>query len=78
MFIGELADNVAGLGLVESLVVALADELIDSCRASDRGFNNLSARLGVRGLQQLVLIVGCYLMACRFIETYELEIETDD
>ena len=61
----------------QQLVVRATDELIAQTRLSDEVFSALQSELEVGEIQELIVIVGTYMMVCRFLETFEIEIEDD-
>ncbi len=57
-------------------VMAFTDALVANVRAGDAAFGAILARHGARGAQELTLTIGYYMMVCRFLETFEVDIET--
>lgn len=56
-------------------VMAYTDDLVAHVRAGDVTFEAVKARLGVKGLQELTIAVGYYMMVSRFLETFDVDIE---
>lgn len=69
-------DGVA-LGDVGGAILAFTDELIDNVRASDAAMTLIRQYLSVRQVADLILLIGTYIMACRFLETTGVEIEDE-
>jgi alkylhydroperoxidase family enzyme len=62
----------------ENAALALADDLVAHVKADKEIFADARAHLGDSGVQELVIIVGVYLLVCRYLETLEIEIEDKD
>jgi alkylhydroperoxidase family enzyme len=60
---------------VETLVLRYTDEVVAHVKASDATFDSLRIALGNRRLAELTLVIGFYMMACRFLENFEIDIE---
>jgi 4-carboxymuconolactone decarboxylase len=60
---------------VQRLVVRFTDDVVHNVRASDETFAPLAARLSVQELQELTVVIGYYMMASRFLETFDVELE---
>jgi alkylhydroperoxidase family enzyme len=65
-----------GLSLEQRQVVRYVDDLVHNVRASDTTFEPLRERLSVKQLQELTLVTGYYMMVCRFLNTFGVDIET--
>lgn len=59
----------------ENAALALADDLVAHVKASKKTFEEARAHLGDSGVQELIIIVGVYLLVCRYLETLEIELE---
>ena len=59
----------------EQLVMNYTDDLVHNVRASDETFNPLKDHFSIREIQELTLTVGFYMMTCRFLETFDVDIE---
>ena len=64
-----------GLSPQQSAIIAYVDDLVANVRASDETFRPILEQLGPAGAQKLTLITGYYMMVCRFLETFDVEIE---
>lgn len=65
-----------GLSDEQRLTLAFVDDLVANVKASDETFAPAIAHFGTEALQELTLITGYYMMVCRFLETFEVDIET--
>lgn len=61
---------------MQRLVIALTDDIVANVRASDATFEPLKARLSLMELQELVICIGYYMMVSRFLETFDVDLET--
>jgi alkylhydroperoxidase family enzyme len=62
---------------VDAFVIQAADELISSARISDATWRGLAPRLGVKGLIELIHVVGNYDLIAMFMNSTGLELEAD-
>ena len=64
-------------GLTDEQRIALrfTDHLMANPRPSDAELAPVKAHFGLGGLQELVLLIGYYMMVCRFLETFGVDIE---
>jgi 4-carboxymuconolactone decarboxylase len=56
-------------------VLRYTDDLVANVRASDATFHPLLARLPMRELQELTVVIGFYMLVSRLLETFGVEIE---
>jgi len=61
---------------LENLVLHFTDEVVHDVKASDATFDAVLARLNERQVAELVLTIGYYMMVSRFLENFEVEIES--
>ncbi|MEL6830833.1 MAG: carboxymuconolactone decarboxylase family protein [Pseudomonadota bacterium] len=59
----------------QRLAVALTDDVVQNVRASNATFDPVLEHFGPAGAQELVLIIGYYMMVSRFLETFDVDIE---
>ena len=59
----------------EALVLAFTDDVMANVRASNETFQPALSKFGSKGAQELTLLIGYYMMVCRFLETFEVDIE---
>ena len=67
--------NAAGLSEEQRLTVAYVDDLVANVKAGDATFAPALAHFGTEQLQELTLVTGYYMMVCRFLETFDVDIE---
>lgn len=60
---------------MERLVMRFTDDVVLNVRASDTTFKPLEERLSYQELQELVIAIGFYMMASRFLENFDVDIE---
>jgi 4-carboxymuconolactone decarboxylase len=60
----------------ELTVFALADEMVDACRASDDTFAAVRALLSPREIVELLLLIGYFRMVCGLMTTLDVEVES--
>jgi alkylhydroperoxidase family enzyme len=58
-------------------VMRFTDDVVVNVRAGDATFEPLRARLSLQELQELTVTVGFYMMACRFLETFDVDLEDE-
>ncbi|MDQ3738631.1 MAG: carboxymuconolactone decarboxylase family protein [Actinomycetota bacterium] len=63
---------------LERLVMRFTDDVVANVAASDDTFDPLRERLSLQELQELTMTIGFYMAACRFLETFRIEIEGTD
>lgn len=61
---------------LERLVMLFCDDLIENVRASDATFDPLLEHMSYAQLQELTMTIGYYMMTCRFLETFDVDIES--
>jgi 4-carboxymuconolactone decarboxylase len=59
-------------------VMEFTDDLVKNVRASDATFDPLAKALGYKQIQELTITIGYYMLVSRFLETFDVEIETPD
>ena len=64
-----------GLSVLQRQVVLFVDDLVKNVRAGDETFQPLREQLSVKQLQELTLVTGYYMMVCRFLSTFGVDIE---
>ena len=55
-------------------VMRFTDDVVANVRASDATFLPLQAALAHRPLVELVVAIGFYMAACRFLETFDIDV----
>ncbi|MEM7330410.1 MAG: carboxymuconolactone decarboxylase family protein [Pseudomonadota bacterium] len=71
----KMGPDADGLSDEHRLTLAYVDDLVANVRASDATFAPALAHFGAEALQELTLVTGYYMMVCRFLETFDVEIE---
>lgn len=59
----------------QRIALAYVDDLVINIKAGDATFQPALAHFGVEQTQELTLVTGYYMMVCRFLETFEVDIE---
>jgi len=62
----------------ENAALLFADEQVAQVKVSDTTFHAVHAHLSDAQTIELTIVVGTYLMVCRFLETLEVELEETD
>jgi alkylhydroperoxidase family enzyme len=62
----------------ENAVLAFTDDQVANVKADDTLFAAAHKHLGDAGMQELVIIIGIYLLVCRYLETLEIDLEETD
>ena len=57
-------------------VMRFTDDVVANVRASDATFLPLKAALAPRSLVELVVAIGFYMAACRFLRTFDIDVHT--
>lgn len=63
------------LSPLQRQVLRYVDDLVENVRAGDDTFEPLREQLNVKQLQELTLVTGYYMMVCRFLSTFGVDIE---
>lgn len=67
----------AAFSEVEKEVMRFTDDVVQNVRASDATFNPLAARFTHQEMQELTLCIGFYMMVSRFLETFDVDLESE-
>lgn len=62
----------------ENAALAFTDDQVANVKANAKLFAAAHAHLGDAGMQELVIIIGVYLLVCRYLETFEIDLEETD
>ncbi len=60
---------------LERLVMRFTDDVVHNVRAGDATFLPLQQHLSHKEMQELTITIGYYMLACRFLETFDVDIE---
>lgn len=63
---------------LERLVLRYTDDVVANVKASDALFKELLAKLNNRTMAELTLTIGFYMAVSRFLENFEVDIETHE
>lgn len=64
-----------GLSDEQRLALAFVDDLVANVKAGPATLDPVLAHFGAGRAQELTLVTGYYMMVCRFLETFEVDIE---
>ena len=67
--------DISALDELELMVLRFTDEVFHRVKAPDAMFDAMRTRLSTKALSELVLTIGFYMMVCRFLENFEVDIE---
>jgi alkylhydroperoxidase family enzyme len=67
--------DASALDELELQVLRFTDEVFHRVKAPDAMFEAMRERLTTKALSELVLTIGFYMMVCRFLENFEVDIE---
>jgi 4-carboxymuconolactone decarboxylase len=59
------------------MVMRFTDDVVKNVRASDATWKPLIERLSLQEMQELVATIGYYMTASRFLENFDVDIESD-
>ena len=62
----------------QRLVMLYTDDVVLNVRAGDATFNPMRAAIGDKALQELTIVIGFSMLVSRFLETFDVEIETGE
>ena len=63
------------LSEAERIVLEITDQIIHHVKMDDRQFEKLHAFLSQKDAMELVMAISFYMMACRFLENYGIDLE---
>jgi 4-carboxymuconolactone decarboxylase len=66
-----------GFDALQAMVMRFTDDVVHNVRASDATFIPLQQRLSVKALSELTMAIGFYMMVSRFLETFDVDLESD-
>jgi alkylhydroperoxidase family enzyme len=64
-----------GLDATQRLALSLTDDLVKDRRASDTNLAQAIKVFGESGLNEIIMLVGCYVLACTLLRTWGVDIE---
>lgn len=71
----KIGPGAVGLNDEHRITLAYVDDLVENVKAGPQTFDPALAHFGILKLQELTLVTGYYMMVCRFLETFEVDIE---
>lgn len=71
----KVGSGAAGLDATQRLALDLTDDLVKAQKASDANFAKAIEVFGPETLTEIIMLVGCYVLACMFLRTFEIDIE---
>ena len=74
----EHAPDSAVFSPLEKLVLRYTDDVVANVKASDALFDELLSQLTHRTMAELTLTIGFYMAVSRFLENFEVDIETHE
>ena len=72
----EVGADTSALTELELKVLRFTDQLVHHVKAPDAMWDEMLKDLDHRQMAELVLTVGFYMMVCRFLENFEVDIES--
>jgi alkylhydroperoxidase family enzyme len=60
---------------LQRLAMRFTDDVVANVRATDGTFAPLRERLSLQELQELIMVIGYYMIVSRFLETFDVDIE---
>jgi 4-carboxymuconolactone decarboxylase len=64
-----------GLDATQRLALSLTDDLVKEHRASDVNLAQAIKVFGESGLNEIIMLVGCYVLACMLLRTWGVDVE---
>jgi len=59
----------------QRMIIHFVDDIVANVRASENTFGPVLETFGPDGAQGLTLVIGYYMMVCRFLETFDVDVE---
>lgn len=70
-----VGSSAPGLDETQKLLLDLTDDLVKDRRASDTNLAKAIEAFGPGGLTEIIMLAGCYVLACMFLRTFGIDIE---
>jgi 4-carboxymuconolactone decarboxylase len=64
-----------GLDATQRLALSITDDLVNDRRLSDANLPQAIKTFGENGLQEILMLSGCYVIACMLLRTWGVDIE---
>ena len=71
----KIGASAPGIDATQKLALSLTDDLVKDRRASDANLYQAIKVFGENGLNEIIMLVGCYVLACMLLRTWGIEIE---
>ena len=65
----------AGLDATQRLALSITDDLVKNRRVSDANLPQALQTFGENGVQEILMLTGCYVIACMLLRTWSVDIE---
>lgn len=62
----------------ERAILHFTDQVVHNVKAGDAAFNRIASLLSHRALVELVLTIGYYMLICRVLENFEVDLEAQE
>jgi 4-carboxymuconolactone decarboxylase len=60
----------------QKLAIRFTDEMVKQVKASDELFSAMTQAFSTAEVAEMTVLVGYYMLVCRFLETFEVDIES--
>lgn len=70
-----IGSSAPGLDATQRLALDITDDLVRDRRISDANFPKAIETFGPEVLSEIIMLAGCYVLACMFLRTFGIEIE---
>jgi alkylhydroperoxidase family enzyme len=71
----KLGAGAPGLDATQKLALSLTDDLVRDRRAGDANLVAAIKTFGESGLTEIIMLVGCYVLACMLLRSWGVDIE---
>ena len=71
----KIGASAPGLDATQRLALALTEDLVKDRRVSDENFPQAIKVFGENGMQEILMLAGCYVIACMMLRTWGVDIE---
>ena len=67
--------SASGLDATQRLALSITDDLVNDRRVSDANLPQAIKMFGENGLQEILMLTGCYVIACMLLRTWGVDVE---
>ena len=71
----KIGASAAGLDGTQRLALSVTDDLVKDRRISDENLPQAIKVFGENGVQEILMLAGCYVIACMMLRTWGIDIE---